>query len=284
VPRRSAPLAAALLLIAAPALAQHTHDRPDGIEAADSSLYKDWTLRFEPSVWYAAPAGELHLSGEPLGTPDTGIENLNLDSPRLSPFGEFHLRASDRWRFTLCAFAFQAEDRGATMESPGFLGPIAVSAGDRVESSLTFASGEAAAAWRIPYELGRQFEDFEARIELIGGTRFTHFDLDVSAPAGGISEEHFFLEPIVGAKLSMDITERFSVDLQSTFGFWGAGDKSSFSWDILVGFMYFPIDNVGVQIGFRQYFVDLQNEGDGDTDFEYTGALAGLYGGISIRY
>jgi hypothetical protein len=283
VHRRAFFLALPLAALSAPALAQEPHKHAKGFEAPDSVLYKDWTIRFEPSAWYAAPSGDLRFPGEPAGTPETLVADLNLDSPRLSPFGEFHIRASDRWRFTLSAFAFQAEDRGAIVERDGFLGTVPLAAGDPVESSLTFASGEAAAAWRIPYEIGRQFQDFEGRIELIGGTRFTHFDLDVAAPAGGLNQEHFFLEPIAGAKLNMDITERFSVDLQTTFGFWGAGEKSSFSWDIVVGFMYFPIENVGVQVGFRQYFVSLQ-DGDEEDKFQYTGALAGLYGGISIRY
>jgi hypothetical protein len=90
--------------------------------------------------------------------------------------------------------------------------------------------------------------------------------------------------PIIGGKLTMDITRRFTIDLQTTFGYFtDGGDKASFTWDIFPGFTYYPLENVGLQIGYRQLLYRLES-GTKDQPFEWAGAMAGIYGGLSIRF
>jgi hypothetical protein len=279
-----------LLEFAAPAVAQRTalNPQPEDIappgDTDDPHLYENWVLRFEPAVWYVAPGGRFHLPGEPAGTEETWVSDVNLDSPRASPFGELHLRTSEKWRFTFSAFSLEQENRGTIANDFGTFGPHAYSPGDPLEASLNLVSGEITAAWRLPFELGKKSQDFEGRAELIGGARFIDFGLELSAPSGTVSEDLFYLEPIVGFKVNLEVTQQFTIDLQNTFGYWSDGaDKRSMTWDILVGFMYFPLENVGIQIGYRQLLLDLE-EGKGEEFFEYHGAAAGVYGGLSIRF
>jgi hypothetical protein len=288
------PLLAALLSIQASILPNHAALAQDGTatdpepgvaeELSEPNLFSRWTFRFEPAMWYVSPGGRFRMPGEPAGAPRLWVADLNLDSPRVSPFGELHLRATEVWRFTVSGFALELEDRGSTAEFNYFLGPHAVAVGDRVNSSLNFASGDFLAGWRLPLELGEDLADFEGRVELLGGARFIHFDLDVQGPGFSLSEDLFFVEPVVGIRLNMEITRRFSIDLQNTFGYFhDGGDKSSLTWDINAGFMYFPLETFGVQIGYRQLFYRLRDGPKGDR-FEWNGANAGIYGGVTLRF
>jgi hypothetical protein len=286
---RSALLALALVCPAAMAQPTGAEDPPKLSELFQAQedprpLYDNWTLRFEPAVWFVAPAGEFNLPGEPAGTRTTFFRELNLDSPRPSLMGEFHLRTSDIWRFSFSGFSLEEQHRGAIAERDGFIGPHPYSRGDRLEGSVTLASGEFLAGWRLPLELGKRLADFEGRIELLGGARFLHLDLDVEAPSGSLTVEEFFVEPVVGIKLNMEVTRQFTIDVQSTFGhFSSGGDKRIYSWDIITGFMWYPLENVGVQLGYRQLLYDLLSGPRGER-FEYRGAAAGVYGGITVRF
>jgi hypothetical protein len=244
---------------------------------------ESWMLRFEPSVWYVAPSGRFKLPGMPEGADEIWAADLNLDSPRASPFLELHVRAEE-WMFSLSGFAFSAGDRESTAEFSGFLGSHPFSEGDRLSSSLDFVSGQVQAAYRLPWRLGRPGEDFAGLVDVIGGIQFIDIDLNASAPSGSVSVDELWAMPMVGGKLTMDITRRFTIDVQTTFGYFtDGGNKSSFTWDIFPGFTYYPLENIGLQIGYRQFLYRLES-GSSDSPFEWKGAMAGIYGGLSIRF
>jgi hypothetical protein len=272
-----------LLMLLALAAAAAAQSQSAALPAPERRLYDTWELRFEPSVWYVSPGGRFNLPGEPAGTAETWLSDLNLDSPRASPYGELHLKASEDWRFILSAFALEEDSRGAIAAQPGFVGPHAYATGDPLESSFSLASAEAVAAWRLPFELGRRYADFEGRVELIGGFRAISMDLDLAAPAGSVSHDSVYIEPVFGMRANFEIMQRFTCDLQNTFGYFSDGEKRSATWDITVGFMYFPLENVGVQVGYRQILLDTE-EGEGEDRFQYHGAAAGIFAGATIRF
>jgi hypothetical protein len=262
---------------------------------ADGGLFEDdlltpppdrYTIRFEPSAFYAAPGGELILPGSPPGTIEADLADFDLDKPRMSPYGELHLRRGD-WRATLTSFAVSLDDVATTAVTAGQLGPLAIGAGDRVVSSMDFAMGELLVARQLggPDRFNGIIDpDFAMAVEAFGGARFYHVAFDFEAPAGSVSADEFFIHPICGAKFTMNILRRFDIDLQVAFGgMLTGGDRSSFSIEILNGYTYRPIENVGVQIGYRLSFYSL-NSGSGTSAFEYTGAVAGIFAGVVIRF
>ena len=82
----------------------------------------------------------------------------------------------------------------------------------------------------------------------------------------------------------MNIVDRFDIDLQVLAGGFDAGrGHSSFSIEIVNGYTYRPIENVGVQVGYRLSWYSLQDGSDVNR-FDYTGAVAGLFAGVVIRF
>jgi hypothetical protein len=241
-----------------------------------------WTVQFEPSGWYVAPGGRVRLPGAPASTPRVFVTDLNLDSPRWTPFGELHLRSGD-WRLTLSGMAFSSSDRGAVQGGPGQIGSVIFDAGDLLTSTLDFTSVEASAAYTFNEHLGGS-ENFIGTIDALGGVRAYDVDFRIQGPAGSDSDDRFFAHPFVGAKVSMDIMRDFTIDVQLDLGYFpqgGGGD--ALGYEVVAGFQWRPTPNLGVQIGYRDLAWSLVS-GSGDDRFDYTGALQGLYVGGILRF
>jgi hypothetical protein len=245
-----------------------------------------YTLRFEPSAFFAAPGGKLRLAGSPIGGDTVRLENLDLDVPRISPFVELHLR-SDNWRFSVSGFETSLHDRGSVQLQSGQIGTLLYNPGDQLTSSMNFGTGEVVVARELgaPDSIsGKKDPDFSVGFEAYGGFRFYDVSFDIRGPGGSVNADEFFVQPIVGVKTTMSIIDRFTFDVQlGVGGFMEGAGKHSHSFDILVGFMYRPTTNLGVQIGYRLFIYDLQ-DGPATERFEYRGAVAGLYGGLVLRF
>lgn len=244
-----------------------------------------WTIRFEPSIWFVAPAGDLTVPGA--GSSSVDVGDLNLDSPRLTPAGELTFN-TDRWRLSVSGFDFSTEDRGSTANRNFRVGDVDVLDGDSVESDLRFLSWDVKVRYEIAEIPGRPLADgrwpYVMSLEAVGGVRFYDVGFDLSAPGGTASSDEFFAEPVAGLRVVLDVLERLTIDVESTIGAWtDGGDRESFSFDIAAGFMYRPIENVGVQIGYRQQMFSLSS-GEGSDEFEFDGALAGVYAGVVVRF
>jgi hypothetical protein len=275
---------ASTLVSAALAPAALAQDAAPPAPSLDQPM-QTWTLRFEPAAWYVAPSGKLRLPSDTTRGDRVELSDLNMDSPRVSPAGELHLRTSPRWRFSASAAYYSEDSRDATMNQAGRLGDIVFAPGDVLRSELDFFTAELTAAYAlVPEHKVNNDADLLFGLDLVFGTRMYNADFSITQQGGADdSDNQFFIEPILGAKAEATLAEHFTIDLQTTFGYLPAGDTESFSWDIIVGFAYRPTGWLGLQIGYRNMFFDL-SDGDGAGEFEWEGGVAGLYGGIELRF
>lgn len=245
-----------------------------------------YTIRFEPSVWYAAPGGKLRMPGAPASAPQLLLEDFNLDRPRLSPFGELHVR-SDDWRVSISGFAVSLNNQASQASQAGQVGPVPFAAGDRFISSVSVASGDCVIARELgaPDSInGTRDPTLAVSFEAFGGVRFYDISFDFAAPAGATHINEFFIQPVAGLKSTLNVTSQVTIDVQlGAGGFTDGRDHASLSYDILVGFMYRPTENLGLQVGYRLFIYNL-NDGPDTAKFEYRGATAGVYGGLVFRF
>lgn len=243
---------------------------------------QDWTFQFEPSAWFAGLGGKIQIAGAPAGTQRVRINDLNLDDPKLTPAGELHLRTGD-WRFSFGGFWFNQRETGPAQVG-GQLGSITFAAGDVVTSKYSHDSYEPTVGyeiWRRDPQPGDSVK-FLPRIEVLAGARIDDVEFTFQRAAATARQHETFGQIIAGVKGSMDIADQFSVDLQVTGGGWPGGQRV-FSWDIMVGFGWRPIENVGVQVGYRNLFSEFKSGSDSDK-FSYQGATAGLFFGAIVRF
>jgi len=270
------------LMLAHVAGAQAQDEQAALTEAPESA----WSIQIEPAVWFAGFEGDLGVPGGS-GTIDAG--DLNLDSPRLSPAGEVHLRRG-RWRLTLGGFGFSI-DQTAFLPVADRIAGIALAAGDRVGTELDLNSFEATVGFDLwSRALGERADGgpmLIATISALGGVRLYDLDVNLRISAGGMETsaggDQFFAEPIGGLKAELEIADRFSVDIQISAGYIDTGGTSSNSFDLILGFMWRPVAHVGAQMGYRLLTFDLE-DGSGPGRLILDGSLAGLYWGVVVRF
>lgn len=259
---------------------------PEGGVLGPGNKDDEWTLRLELMAWYASPGGDLEMPGLELEGEAVRLSTLNLDSPRLSPLVELTVASGD-WRLAASGFSYSIDGREMLAEESGEIGGVGFSEGETISSSLDFASWQAAARYEF-YEWPKRPTrngswPFVLSAEAVGGLRFYAVDMEAESAGGRASHDEFFADPYVGLRIVMDVAERLTLDVEATLGYFASGDREVFSNDIMVGFMYRPTENLGVQIGYRQLAFDLIS-GDDEDEFEFGGSLAGVYAGAVLRF
>ena len=264
---------------------------------------KKFSISFEPAVWFAGVGGDLKLPrGEPpvlLGTaPGTSssgangeadINDLGFDDPQTSAFGEANI-GYGRYRFNVRGVYFSHDDT-STVSSTGSIGEVDYAPSDTLTGSLDFLLFEVKGGYRV-YELAerpRQNGDgyvFRFYADVMGGARLYNVDWTIDREGVSNSTNSFddsWIEPTIGGKLGVTLYEQIDIDLEVNVGAAPFGDHSSSSWDAMLGFTWRPIENLGVQIGFRNISFNLEN-GDGADEFAWDGALAGLFAGVVLKF
>lgn len=266
----------------------------DGAPVAASAPEK-LTLSFEPWVWFVAPGGDFRYPRSGGGAvPLVNLGDLNMDSPRVTPGFELNVNQG-RWGGTVRFFAFGSEDRGSTFSTPLVLGDTSFEAGTPIRTSLDFTDVEVEGRYRVVPEdgwmgTGRAWPT-DRYLDVVFGARLIDFEMrseqDTGEGVNAARANESFAMPLVGLKGgfeayrdAVETDNRFTLDLQTTFAFW-PGNRHAFVWDIMPGFVWRPVANVGVQAGYRQLLIRLR---DSESDFEWSGALAGLYFGVVVRF
>lgn len=291
---------------AAPAPTAEVTEAERKPEAAASEVPNNtgkWTLRIEPSVWFVAPGGDVKLpaiaelspSGNDVGINSIGsgfsefanLSDLELDRPEASPSGEIHL-GYDNWRVCLRGFS-SSTDADTRATGSGSINGMSFVADDVIESSLDFLAAEAEVGYAFWHNTPKLNADgkvpFRSTVEGVGGVRLYDVDWAIQnvRTSSQLEAEESFFEPLLGGRFAMEFYQQFDIDVQLTVGGLPLDDNSSFSVDVMAGFAWRPIEQFGVQLGYRQLLFNLQSGSDVD-EFEYDGALAGLYGGIVLKF
>jgi len=134
------------------------------------------------------------------------------------------------------------------------------------------------------YQLGKwPLEDKGKRsitVDALGGGRFWHLhaNLDTSSNFNP-SKTAQWVDPIIGARLKADVTERLLFNIQGDVGGFSVG--SDFSWNALGVFGYrFTKDITGL-IGYRALYVDYKT---GTSSIRYNVTIHGPIMGLSFSF
>jgi hypothetical protein len=216
------------------------------------------------------------------------LERLNLDNPRFTPAGAVTISA-DRWRFSFDGASY-SENVHTTADSSFTLGDVTAAPGDALRTALDYSSFEITGGYRfLSYEFKgltntpETVPDVVLNLYGIAGVRLTDIKFDIEKGAVSSSSDQFFVEAIGGARAELQVIHGFSMNLQLTGGGYADSDRYATSFDVAVSFGWRPVNNVGVEIGWRQVLHDMK-DGSGNGEFTYNGAMAGLFTSILIRF
>lgn len=255
----------------------------------------DWTLSFEARAWFEAPSGDLTLPGGVTPDDEIDLDDVNMDSPRLSPYGELRVqRGKLRLGF---GGSFFSADEGSTVETTRTLGEVDVYAGERARLDFSHWSFDALALYELFSYVDGSTSDGrdEVRIRgsLGGGLRVSSVDFDFSIDptdpartggevlAGGY--DGTFVELMAAAALDIDLYERWYLSVEASGGTFGLDDRTSTSFSIEPTLAWHPNTRVGVEVGYR-LLIHRMEDGDSPGEFEWAGSMAGLFAGVSVRF
>ncbi len=247
--RLTAVLLFATSLVSHAAVAQSSDSTP--IDAAPQ--WADWTIRVEPMVWAPALRGDIKMPGAAF----VDVEAINADGVEVTPAGRVTIRA-DKWSFLFRGFAFALDNDATTFDLSGF---------------------DLAAGYSVWTPINDTENEVRLAFDLFGGARIHSLDASI----GAADSDNTWFEPIGGARVNLDLPHRFDIILSVDGGGFTSGSDSSYSVDITIAFSWMPLQNVGLEIGFRHLQMDLI-EGEGTDEFEFDGALAGLFGAVVFRF
>lgn len=285
-----------LLAVAAGATAQGeapaADAKPTQVEVATWPEDDRWTIRIEPGLWYAGLSGEVKLprSGEDVGGNEpTKLRGLGLTkSAKITPLGEATLRRGS-WGIALRGAAFASDEEAEGVE--GMIGDVEIEDGDEVTSSVDFINFEVEGLYTLFKDARRPMEGggywLRPRVDLVFGVRIMQTEWvvqnDSAEGEDTASADEVAIQPIVGVRVGATLLERFNLDVQLSVGYMPFLGSSSYGLDILVGGSWQVMPHVGVQAGYRALFLGVAS-GDGDAEFEFQGAIQGLYAGVVVEF
>lgn len=278
-PAGSAPVAAA---------PETTANTPAPAEKADhwwlwgESRPTDWTVQLEPGVWYMGLGGDMIVAG---GT-TFSASDVNIDDPEFSPAGEAHIRGGDL-TFSLSAFGYGG-DETAGARNAFTAGGVAAAVGTPVRTEIDIVSAELAVGYEVfGWRTKRDCEacglpwpqDAEVRVDVYAGARFLNMSTDLTIGGAAVSDEGYTLHPLIGARFTLEMFERTTVDLAADVGYFPGSTRSATAFNVVAGFSWRPWGNIGATFGYR--ILSLQME-DGSQEFD--GSLAGVFANVVIRF
>lgn len=241
-----------------------------------------YTVSIDSRAWFPALQGNLTMPG---GT-EYEVESVDIDEVEPTPAfaTTFH---ADSWSITLDGFINNL-DTTAPAEEPFLLAGDTVSAGDPVHTDLSFSAFEATFRhdlYDLPLHEGIDehgdpipSDKIDVSLDALGGARLYSLNIDqrVRRPGGAsASFDGLWADAFAGFGLEFRLFDRASVLFNTSVG----GGPSSFSWNIENTVVIDATPNISGQVGFRHMSVAYEED-----DFEFNGAIAGLFAGLVIRF
>ena len=229
--------ALALVLCGAPARAQESSQDDEG-----------WSVRLTPYLWFAGLKGDVGVGGR-IAEVDASFGDI-VDHLELGAMGALEARHG-RWGLGADVMYLKLGDDG-DIATPGPL----VDHFDFDMSALIISP-------QVSYRVTRPGR---ASVDLLGGIRYWHLsntlkltgeterELELDASKG-------WVDPMVGARLGLDFSDRWFGLARGDIGGFGAG--SEFSWQALgaIGYRFDSLGRYSALAGYRYLDVDYDDEG-----------------------
>lgn len=147
-------------------------------------------------------------------------------------------------------------------------------------------------------ELGASYELFRHRynnqsggisLEGLGGARYTHYEQTLNATGlgplnitTGIGGSADWVEPFVGGRVRIGLTDELAIRLYGDVGGFGVGD-ADLSWKARTLLDWQVTENISLLGGYQVYGLDFQ-EGSGPGRVGFDGHLHGPIFGVGVRF
>jgi hypothetical protein len=239
--------------------------------AAAEPESREWQASASLSLWRPALQDDLTLPGGPA----IKFEDPNLDEAELAPLLEARFW-NEKWAIDVGGFLFEADS--SSQSAAGFqLGAVAVASGAAYSAEADYGAFWAILSRCVAEEPLEGPEETRGllRLDLGAGVRVSDMSVEIASGASRDVGDALWVEALAVARLGVDLPAGVDFDIHGEIG--GGADSST--WGIGTRLTWSPEPWWGAHVGYRFISTDLDDDG-----FEYEGALAGLYAGLTISF
>lgn len=264
--------------------AAHAADALEGGEAPPAATERPgWALQITPYMWAAGLDG--HISPFRRG-PTLGVEKSFSDVMNDLNFGGFVniWGRYDRFVFSGDMMYVDTTDGHGSGPLPAFQIPglgVPIPPGASVDAKVD--TKQFMATLQGGY---RVVDTPDFTLDALGGLRFWHISNDVTVTAShpdigtrsaSHGEDFGWVDPVVGVRAFLPLTEKLSLQAQADIGGFGAG--SDLTWSAMATINYVFTDHLSASAGYKVLDVDYDHGGH-----VYDTRLSGPVLGLTYRF
>ena len=278
-------LTAGLLLQSASAGQTQPADQPaeptteaiasDTLEQSTSE--DEWRFQFNTWVWALGMEGDVGARGR---TVDVSASFLDIVDASDSLFA-----FSGRMEFGKGRWGGYVDGLYTKIGVDDVSGPLGLGSTDiTVEMTVTdFGAMYRAGVWAATGEAADN--SHEITLDLYGGGRYSTLDLEVDPSlADARNRSQDWLDPIIGAKLVLPISEGWHIATNADIGGFGVGSDFTWSTTTVAGYEFTVFDRPAMAyFGYRALGTDY-SDGDGAAQFTWDVILHGPILGFSLWF
>jgi hypothetical protein len=225
-----------------------------------------WSIEISPYFWGVSTKGKLSINNIPYPDPETTFGLLDNSFSNLRD-------------------DFEASWTGFVTVRKGHWVAMADVAQLDIDNSMQFplatVTTEVESTWAM-LAVGYRFmqeDEYAPVFDLFIGGRYNRHDAEVDAPPlGSQSRTEDWVDPIVGATLTIPVSQRISFNVMTNFGGFDVG--SDLAREVVTLLRIGLTSTLSLQGGYRWLDVNYNAEGD---DFYYDTVTHGWLAGMSFR-
>jgi len=246
--------------------------------AEDNPVSEEWSFQLAPYVWFIALDGDVTVRGQEASV-DLGFDDI-VQKLNVAAMIEGEVRYGRFGAFVLTTYADLSDN-----ESGEILKLKADAKTFWLEGGVYYRLGP----WVV--DEGTSGDPVTVTLDPYVGARYTYLDLELDSKDRILGQSRTFsgnrdwVDPIVGARTILDLSNRWSITAFGDIGGFNVG--SDFSWQAagLVGYRFglFGSDDARLLAGYRALHQDYK-DGSGNDEFKWDVTLHGPIAALAVQF
>lgn len=227
-----------------------------------------WRFSLTPHLWLPSQSGEATVNGIAADVGATISETLETAN-----YAVFLLGAATKGKWTIAPYlmASQIEDDDSAL-------------GINIETKSTMVVADLAVAYEVYERSIGGDERQRLRVDIYGGLRYQYLKAEIEVGPFNLDESHDWLEPLVGAALTIQVADNFRWDaLRLGFSGFGIGSASNLTTTFYSGVALALKEDLHLVFGYRAFNLDY-SRGSGSDRFSQDLLMHGPVLGLTFEF
>jgi len=262
--------------------AQSPYELSDANDALDFSESEKWTFRLTPYFWLSAMDVDTTVAGATAEV-DLSFKDIMDHFDVVGASTHFEAWKNDEWGI-MFGFSWILMEGDFEIEDPGTF-PIPINFEVEVDIEQTIVA--LAVVKKVEHEnISKNPELPRYRdVDIYGGLQYQYLrqEITITPGPGKLGKSKEWLEPLIGARLSVGLSEKVSFTTMGDLAGFGIGSASDLTAKCMAGFNYKTAKSSILRLSYRLMYIDYSN-GSGSEEFGIKGLFHGPWVGWTFLF